>query len=314
MTVTVLGAGAIGLWVGAEWDAVLVGRPHVARDLAQGLRLTGDGRDRRAAPRIEGPEALARADLIVVAVKATALDGAIDDMRRHAKPGASVLCLLNGLDPLWRLGAGLPGRDIRAGMVPFNVVWKGPVHLHRSGAGKVAVEDAADVPALPGTVRRRDMAELQHGKLLVNLVNPVNALSGMPVKRMLSDRAWRDIFAAALSEAIAVFDRAGVAFVRAGPVPPRLAPMLLRLPDAVFTNVLLPLQGVDDGTMTSMAQDLAAGKPTEIDTLTGEVVWLAGEGGAPVNAGLVRLMHEAEAGGRRQWTAPDLRAALGLDD
>ncbi|MEM7491374.1 MAG: ketopantoate reductase C-terminal domain-containing protein, partial [Pseudomonadota bacterium] len=156
-----------------------------------------------------------------------------------------------------------------------------------------------------------DMEALQYGKLLLNLVNPINALSGLPLRAMLSDRAWRRIYAAALTEALAAYDTAGIAFAKAGPVPPRWAPALLGLPDAVFVPTLLRLQRIDATTMTSMATDLAQRRPTEIDALNGEIVRLAPDA-APINGGLVRLIREAEGGGRANWMAADLAGALGL--
>jgi ketopantoate reductase len=52
---------------------------------------------------------------------------------------------------------------------------------------------------------------------------------------------------------------------------------------------------------SSMAQDLARGAPTEIESITGEVVRLAGLHGTavPVNKALLRLMRTALAG--RDW-------------
>ena len=63
-----------------------------------------------------------------------------------------------------------------------------------------------------------------------------------------------------------------------------------------------------------MHDDLEAKRPTEIDYLQGEVVELARKLGktAPVNAALVRLVREAEAGGRRDYAGDELARALGL--
>jgi 2-dehydropantoate 2-reductase len=62
-----------------------------------------------------------------------------------------------------------------------------------------------------------------------------------------------------------------------------------------------------------MWDDLEAGRPTEIDHIQGEVVALADQLGvaAPVNRALVELVRAAEAGGRRDYTAAELRAAIG---
>jgi len=61
-----------------------------------------------------------------------------------------------------------------------------------------------------------------------------------------------------------------------------------------------------------MWEDLEAGRRTEVDWLNGEIVRLAEKTGrhAPVNARLVALIREAEAGGKRQWSGEDLLSEL----
>jgi 2-dehydropantoate 2-reductase len=58
-----------------------------------------------------------------------------------------------------------------------------------------------------------------------------------------------------------------------------------------------------------MADDFAAGRQTEVDYLNGEVVKLAASLGraAPVNAAIVGLVKQAEAGVQRLWSARELR-------
>jgi 2-dehydropantoate 2-reductase len=57
-----------------------------------------------------------------------------------------------------------------------------------------------------------------------------------------------------------------------------------------------------------MWEDLEAGRRTEVDYLSGEVVALAASvgRGAPVNAKACALVHAAEQGGRRDWSGPEL--------
>ncbi|MEM7643740.1 MAG: 2-dehydropantoate 2-reductase N-terminal domain-containing protein, partial [Pseudomonadota bacterium] len=225
MTLALLGAGAIGLAVGVPWGATLIGRDRVLTPIAAGgLRLTDARTDRTFGPdaiRTAGPEALASADLIAVATKSTALPSVIQTITAHARPHTPILSLLNGLSPVRDLAAALPNPILR-GMIPFNAVWHGPAHLHLSSTGSVAVEDHEATATLPQVERRADMEALQHGKLLLNLINPINALSGLFLHAMLSDGSWRRLYAATLTEALQVYDMAGLAFTKAGPIPPRL--------------------------------------------------------------------------------------------
>ncbi|MGO4245348.1 ketopantoate reductase C-terminal domain-containing protein, partial [Janibacter sp. RAF20_2_2] len=67
---------------------------------------------------------------------------------------------------------------------------------------------------------------------------------------------------------------------------------------------------------SSMADDLDAGRATEIDELQGIVVQLGADHGSstPVCVRIVELVREAEAAGpdRHRWTGAQLRRAVGL--
>ncbi len=120
--------------------------------------------------------------------------------------------------------------------------------------------------------------------------------------------------AASIREALRLLSAAGIAPRQVGPLSPRWLPVFVAAPDFLFNTVGLSLQKIDADARTSMADDFAAGRSSEIDFLNGEIVKLATSIGrtAPVNAALVRLVKEAEAGGRRQWPAEELaREVLG---
>ena len=99
---------------------------------------------------------------------------------------------------------------------------------------------------------------------------------------------------------------------RIGAVGPDRLPRVLSLPDFLFRNLALRKWKIDPKGRGSMADDFDAGRKTEIDYLNGEVVRLAERLGrtAPVNAAIVELVKEAEAGGQRQWSAKELSARI----
>jgi 2-dehydropantoate 2-reductase len=75
------------------------------------------------------------------------------------------------------------------------------------------------------------------GKLVYNLNNALNALSGLTLREQLADRRWRRILAAAQDEALAVLRAQGIAPWSLGKVPVTRFPRILRLPDFLFRLV-----------------------------------------------------------------------------
>jgi 2-dehydropantoate 2-reductase len=153
------------------------------------------------------------------------------------------------------------------------------------------------------------MEEIAWGKLLINLNNAVNALSGETLLNQLSKRDYRRVVAASIVEALDLLKAAGIEPAQIGPVPPKLLPHAIAAPDFVFKNLLLRVQKIDAEARSSMADDFAAGRETEIDYLNGEVVKLARSLGrqAPVNSAIVDLVKQRELGVERDWSPEELR-------
>jgi 2-dehydropantoate 2-reductase len=157
------------------------------------------------------------------------------------------------------------------------------------------------------------MLPVQWAKLLLNLNNAINALADRPLKEELSQRAYRICLAMAQEEALALLKRAGIRPVKVTPLPATWIPRVLRLPDALFERVGRTMAKIDPLARSSMSDDLAAGRATEIDWINGEVVRLAQRVGqtAPVNARLCELVREAErADVRPSWSGEALLGEL----
>lgn len=310
--IAVFGAGAIGCWVGGMLaaggaDVTLIGRARVMDELAGGLRVSDlAGGDRRVAVRVATEPSVAMdADLVLVTVKSAATSEAAAALAGVRGP---VVSFQNGVRNVDVLRATLP--RVLAGMVPFNVVRRGPGVYHRASAGAIMIEasPAADaLRALTPMQPRTDMPAVQWSKLLMNLNNAINALSGLPLAEELGQRAYRRCLAAAQREALGLVRAAGIPLARVTPVPPGWLPRLLELPDRVFRVLARRVVAIDPLARSSMWEDLEAKRPTEIDYIQGEIVAL---GAAPINARLIALVRAAEAGGRRDYRGDELSALL----
>ncbi|MEX0309808.1 MAG: 2-dehydropantoate 2-reductase [Tateyamaria sp.] len=309
--IAVAGAGSIGCYVGgvlahAGHDVRFLARPRVATACAQdGLRLTDfSGADLRVSdPQMveTAQDAFVGADVILVCVKSGDTAEMAREILRHGA-GAQVISLQNGVENAGILRAALPTFDVRAGMVPFNVVPDGAAHYHRATSGDILVE-AGPLPTLDTDSlawRAVDNIEaVQWGKLLINLGNAINALSDMPLLDQLQDRDWRRLMADQMAEALRILATAGITPAKTTAVPPWLIPHILRLPTPLFRRIAAQMLTIDAHARSSMWDDLRQGRRTEIDALQGTIIALAERHGrqAPLNSRIRGLIRDVEVRG-----------------
>lgn len=322
--IVVAGAGSIGCFVGgllgaAGRDVTLLARPRVIADIsAHGLHVTSiEGLDRHISANTvrtsEDPAALAHAACALVAVKSTDTAAMADLIARHAPTTATIVSLQNGVDNVPVLRRRLPEHRVLAGMVAFNVVSMGEARFHRATSGEIVLEqDAADTAgqlSVPGLAvsSSGNMPGVQWGKLLLNLNNAINALSNLPLRDQLSQRAWRAILADQMAEALRATKAAGIVPVTS-PLPASLLPVVLRLPDPVFRVLAGRMLKMDPQARSSMWEDLRQRRRTEIDHLQGAIVRLATQHGlpAPLSERIAALVRSAEAA---QQGSPGLEPA-----
>lgn len=320
--ITIAGAGSIGCHAGgclalAGRKVTLLTRPHLAEKISRhGLKIVDfDGRERSlpsgAIVATSDPaQALARATVVIVTVKCNQTPEMADIVAACAPNDAIVLSLQNGVDNPAIIRSRLRSRQhVVPGMVPFNVVQaapdNGPPSFHRTTGGNIQIEagdlglaDLLDVDGLP-VQPAMDMPAVLWGKLILNLNNALNALSGLPLVDQLADRRWRFLLAAQMSEALAAMKAADIKPARIGRLKPSLLPFVLRLPDGLFRLLARQMLAVDPAARSSMWEDLEKHRRTEIGQFQGAVVRLAAAKGsqAPVSQTIMDLVLKAEERG-----------------
>ncbi len=331
--ICVFGAGSVGCYLGGRLlatgaDLHFVGRIRLRDELAEhGVLSTDlDGAVHRVAPSVArysiDADAVRSADVVLLTVKSGATASAAGELASRLKPGALLISLQNGVGNAELLRAQLPGVTVLAGMVPFNVLARGQGRFHHGSEGAVAVQAdghpglAAIQPVfaragLPLALHA-DMPAVQWSKLLLNLNNAINALSGLPLRAELAQRGFRLCLAAAQRETLALLKAADIPLAQLTRVRPEWLPALLSVPDFLFRRLARQMVAIDPLARSSTWEDLEAGRTTEIDWINGEVLRLAASLGqaAPVNAALVVLVKAAELGGRRDWSAAELYRAI----
>ncbi|MDP8993645.1 MAG: 2-dehydropantoate 2-reductase [Pseudomonadota bacterium] len=322
------GAGSVGCFIGAAWQGAglpvsFIGRDSIKRDVdSNGITISDIDGARLHLPAgsvdfATQVEALGKGGAIALCVKSYDTEAAAREIARHARKGVPIISFQNGVSNVAILREALPDFEIVQGMVPFNIAYLGSGRWHKGVAGELVAESTPLTDAIAARVGRRmgqlrttgDAEGLAWGKLLINLNNAVNALSGKSLIEQLGDRDYRRVVAASMLEALDLMKQAGIRPAKLGPIAPELLPHAIAAPDFLFRNTILKAQRIDPHARSSMADDLAAGRRTEIDYLNGEVVKLAKSLGrkAPVNYAILSLVKQAEAGVEKRWEARELR-------
>lgn len=334
MRTAIFGAGSIGCFVGAHLlragvPTTLIARAWLAEAIAEsGLRITqvsGPAFELHAGQvPCRGIDILREVDLVIVTVKSAATETIAREIASQRADGAGliVLSLQNGIGNAAMLRKHLTLARVLGGMVPYNVAATG-TRFHRGTEGDLMIEALDDAgPRVAHLLRQAglatrvvsDIQAVLWGKLLLNLNNAINALSGIPLRAELSRRGYRRILAAQIREALAILRLAGIRPARVTVLPPSLLPAVLSLPDGLFLRLAKSMLRIDAEARSSMADDLAAGRATEIDYLQGEIVRLAEahDARAALNARMLALVRETESRGRGSpnWSEAELAAAL----
>ena len=298
MKVGIVGAGAIGLTLAAGLASVhdvivLVRRPAVAGLLERvGVTVSGDG-ETRVVPLLAtaDPHGLAGFDAVIVAVKAYATAAALGPLRGVLSPDALVASVQNGIGNVEAARAALPGARIVAGATTQGAIRLGdgrvrPVNrgttiFARSDDTAPTSDDlaAAFVAAGLDATVTADASALLWGKLIVNAaINPLCALAGRLNGDAVTDPELRPLARILANEAALVARAEGVDAGDPWPAVEAAA-------RATAAN------------RNSMLQDLDAGRPTEIDAISGAIAERARAHGiaVPVTETVLRLVRAREA-------------------
>lgn len=310
----IMGAGAIGLYVGgmlAESGAsvAFATRGRTLEAVARGLSLSRyDGFKAALKPEryeVGGVELLADCDVVLFCTKSGDTEPAALELAQSLKPGATVISLQNGVGNVEMLKKLLASHEVVAGTVPFNVVRLSPNAVHCSMEGPVLIgpsDASAGLAELARTSRLKllvhaNLEAMQWGKLLLNLNNGLNVVSGLPLRRQFEDPGYRTVLAMAMDELLEALDAADIRAIGATRTNPRLIPKVLRLPTWLFRIVARQQLKMDDTARSSSWDDLKAGREPETRFLNGTVCTLAAAHGraAPVNELICRLVEDAFA-------------------
>jgi 2-dehydropantoate 2-reductase len=307
--VAVVGAGAVGCYFGgmlarAGAPVTLIGRaPHVEAINRDGLFI--DSIHCQEHVRVSASTeigAVRDAKLVLFSVKTVDTEGTAKLLAPHVAPDTVVISLQNGVDNIERIRSAAGILAIPA-VVYIAVAMSGLGRVKHSGRGDLIVgypsskpdvneAELAEIAAMftragvPCRVSENITVELWE-KLIMNCAyNAISALSRTKYGRIAQDPGTIELMKRVVVEAVGVGSAAGV-------------PLSV---DAMTAAVLKLGSKAMPEALSSTAQDIARGKPTEIDSLNGFLVRRGVELGVPTPVNetlysLVKLLERAASPG-----------------
>ena len=317
MKILILGAGAVGSWVGGSLEAsgneiTLVGRSsHVEAVNTSGLVIddaeTGETQTISfARPAATEVPAGGEFDVILVTTKAYALDEVAAAIASYL-PQTPVCLLQNGIGNEEVIWARAPATALTRALTSHGVIFQAAGHVTHTGVGltfvgpvafpegtyAVSFEQAGQVAtaltdALTGAgIPAECVPDIERRaweKVCVNAgINPFGAIAGVPNSTLLEMPGMPAVMEGAVREAMAVAAANGIDWGDLDPV------------QATFT-----VAEKTRNNRNSMLQDLERGKMTEIMFMNGRIAAWGEELGipTPINAtvtALIKLLEQKSA-------------------
>ena len=296
--IAVVGAGAVGCYFGgmlarAGAPVTLIGRAqHVEAIKRDGLFIDSIHFKEHVSISASTELAAVRdAQLVLFAVKTVDTEDTAKLLAPYLAPETNVVSLQNGVDNAERM-------DFAAGIQAISAVvyiaaeMSGAGQIKHSGRGDLVIgnsvsnqgaseSELAEIAqtferaGVPCRISQNITLELWT-KLIMNCAyNALSALSRARYGRLVADAGSLEVMKQVVAEGVAVGDASGV-----------------HLPADKLIAAVVELGRVVPEALSSTAQDIARGKPTEIDSLNGFLVRRGAEMGVPtpVNQTLYSLV------------------------
>jgi 2-dehydropantoate 2-reductase len=269
MKIAVMGAGAVGCYFGgllarAGQDVTLIGRAaHVDAIARNGLWVETATWQQQVPLQAHTEPAFVRgAQLVLCCVKSADTEAVAQVMAPFLAPDAFVVSLQNGVDNAHRLAALLPQQVVPAA-VYVACEMAGPGHVRHHGRGELVIGPSPQSAALQAAFAAAGVAvqiservmDALWTKLTINCAyNALSALADLPYGVLAAGEGVQPVMRDVVQECQAVARASGVELV-----------------GDPWDDVQQIARSMA-GQRSSTAQDLARGRPTEIDHLNGHIV------------------------------------------
>jgi len=288
MRIAVFGTGGVGGFFGgrlahAGEDVTFIARgEHLRAIKAGGLKVESPSGDFVVFPAkaTDDVTEVGEVDLVILGVKAWQVPEAAHAMKPLAGSRTTVLPLQNGVDAVSQLVAELGSDRVIGGLCRIVSFVVGPGHIRHAGftpsiiIGELdnrrttrtdTIEQVFKNAGLEISVAADIQVALWTKFLFIASFSGVGAMANAPAGVVRSDPKWRSHLLNAMEEIYALAHARGI-----------------KLPANSVDTVMASVDGLPEDATSSMQRDIAAGKPSELESQNGAVVRMAREAGIDV--------------------------------
>jgi 2-dehydropantoate 2-reductase len=288
MRIVVFGIGGVGGFFGgrlahAGEDVTLIARGEHLRAIKEnGLKIDSTAGDFVIFPAQATDDVgqVGETDLVILGVKAWQVPEAARAIKPIVGPNTTVLPLQNGVEAVSQLVTELGAANVIGGLCRIVSFVVGPGHIRHAGftpsiiIGEIdnqrteritKIEEVFKHASLEITVAQDIQVALWTKFLFIASFSGVGAMANAPAGKIRSDPKWRSQIQKAMEEIYALARARGI-----------------NLPADSIDTVMRAVDSLPEDATSSMQRDIAAGKPSELDSQNGAVVRMARETGIEV--------------------------------
>lgn len=288
MRIAIFGTGGVGGYFGGRLaqsgeDVTFIARgEHLRAIQKKGLKVDSlnGGFVINPAKATDDVNEVGEADLVIVGVKAWQVPEAAGAMKPMVGPKTTVLPLQNGVDAVGQLIAELGPDRVIGGLCKIVSFVVGPGHIRHAGFAPsvvigesdnrrsdrvVAIVNVFNDAGIETTIAADIEAALWMKFLFIASFSGVGAIANAPAGVLRTDPESRAQMVHAMEEIFALAQARGIT-----------------LPQDAIETVMAGVNALPEDATSSMQRDIAAGKPSELESQNGAVVRMARESGVDV--------------------------------
>lgn len=288
MRIAVFGTGGVGGYFGgrlaqAGEDVTFIARgEHLRAIKTDGLKVDSPGADFTVFPAKATDDAaeVGEVDLVILGVKAWQVPDAARVMKPLIDAKTTVLPLQNGVDAVPQLVNELGYDKVVGGLCRIVSFVVEPGHIRHAGfKPSIIIGELDNRPSdrvmtilqtfqhagLNTTIAADIQVALWTKFLFIASFSGIGAMANAPAGVIRADKNWRAQMLSAMEEIYALAHARGV-----------------QLPADTVTTVVAAVDALPEDATSSMHRDIAAGRPSELESQNGAVVRMARENGIDV--------------------------------